>query len=219
MGGGASCVESGRWLAHALAPSGFSATLVEQLGSAAKEAAALLRGRLRELPCEAERARPGGGGGVLSVLPAHAVRLAMGGGGGGGSGAPNGSWVASEAAQLRSVLSGSEVRVMETLVAEDTVAKQRRLLLRLLMHAPLLRHPARQLPQLMRRGGAAANSTAPTADAAAAAQPAESGAAADNGKRPADLLAGCIEALFAVRPSAQCEAATTAATGEGAIKP
>ena len=223
VGGGATCIESGRWLAHALAPSGFSATLVDALGGTAKEAAALLRGRLRELPCEAERARPGGGG-VLSVLPAHAVRLAMGGGGGnggGGGGAPNGSWVASEAAQLRSVLSASEVRVMETLVAEDTVARQRRLLLRLLMHAPLLRHPARQLPLLMRRGGgASANSTAATADAAVSAHPTESGAAADNGKNPADLLAGCIEALFAVRPSPRCEAVTTAATtvaaGEGA---
>ena len=37
---------------------------------------------------------------------------------------------------------------MDALLAEDVAAAQRRLLLRLLTHVPLLRNPSRQLPLL-----------------------------------------------------------------------
>jgi len=96
--------------------------------------------------------------------------------------ASNGSWAAAEAVGLRSAgLSGSEVRVMDALLAEDTVA----VLLRLLTRVPLLRNPSRQLPQLLLRRGQAVSS--------------------DNGKKAADLLPVCLNALFAQRPTSDSE--------------
>ena len=156
------------------------------MGAEAGRAAALLRARLRELACDAEQA----GALPLPLLPARPLRV-------GAAGGTNGSWAASEAAGLRAVLSGSEVRVMDALLAEDVVAAQRRLLLRLLTHVPLLRNPSRQLPLLLRRQLGAAEIAPPEAGASGS-----KGSAADNGKRVGDLLPACIEALFAQQPAA-----------------
>ena len=86
---------------------------------------------------------------------------------------------------------------MDALLAEDVAAAQRRLLLRLLTHVPLLRNPSRQLPLLLRRKLGAAESAPPEAGASGG-----KGSAADNGKRLGDLLPACIEALFAQQPAA-----------------
>ena len=107
---------------------------------------------------------------------------------------------------------------MDALLAEDVAAAQRRLLLRLLTHVPLLRNPSRptltltltltpsltptltptltltrQLPLLLHR-----QHGAPAPDQAAASG--GEGRLADNGKRISDLLPACIEALFAQQP-------------------
>ena len=50
---------------------------------------------------------------------------------------------------------------------------------------PLLRNPSRQLPQLLLRRGQAVSS--------------------DNGKKAADLLPVCLNALFAQRPTSDSE--------------
>ena len=93
---------------------------------------------------------------------------------------------------------------MDALLAEDVAAAQRRLLLRLLTHVPLLRNPSRQLPLLLRRQLGAAETAPPEAGASGG-----KGSVADNGKAVGDLLPACIEALFAQQPAAGTSGAST----------
>ena len=98
---------------------------------------------------------------------------------------------------------------MGELLAADTVALQRRRLLRLLTHVPLLRHPIRQLPQLLRRGVGALNASDVAPAARRSVAPLRGGRgerAADNGKNTADLLPTCLESLFGSTPR-ECAAA------------
>ena len=165
------CGGGARAGAHSRAgrPVGVSSRRAERRGEPRSGAAPL---PARELVCAAERAGPA----ALPLLPARPLRVGV------AVSASNGSWAAAEAVGLRSAgLSGSEVRVMDALLAEDTVA----VLLRLLTRVPLLRNPSRQLPQLLLRRGQAVSS--------------------DNGKKAADLLPVCLNALFAQRPPSDSE--------------
>ena len=151
---------------------------------------------LRGLACDAERA----GAAALPVLPSRPMRTSgtrWGSvgvstvGAGDGAGGTNVT-AALEAARLRSARpSGPGVKVMEALLAEDQTAGQRALLLRVLTRVPLLRNPSRQLPMLLARRNAAMVAPVP-ADSGSS-----GGAAVNHGKKAADLLPYCLDALFA----------------------